>query len=118
MTNIRTKKDKRIRRHRRVRAVIFGTKSRPRLSVFRSSKHLSAQLIDDESGKTLAAASDKDLKEEKKTKKEKSFLVGKLLADKAREKKIKVVVFDRGGYVYAGRVKDLADGARDGGLEF
>ncbi len=113
-----TKKDKRIRRHRRVRTRIFGTKIRPRLSVFRSQKHLLAQLIDDEAGKTLVAVSDKNVKGDKKTKKEKSFLVGKLLAGKAKEKKIKRVVFDRGGYVYTGRVKELADGARDGGLEF
>jgi large subunit ribosomal protein L18 len=118
---MQTKKDKRIRRHRRVRTKIFGTKIRPRLSVFRSQKHLLAQLIDDEASKTLVAVSDKNLTGPSaggKTKKEKAFLAGKLLADKAREKKIKRVVFDRGGYVYTGRVRELANGARDGGLEF
>lgn len=104
-----------------MRTKIFGTKIRPRLSVFRSQKHLLAQLIDDEAGKTLVAVSDKNLTGPSaggKTKKEKAFLAGKLLADKAREKKIKRVVFDRGGYVYTGRVQELANGARDGGLEF
>lgn len=104
-----------------MRTRIFGTKARPRLSVFRSQKHLLAQLIDDEAGRTLIAVSDKNLigsPTSGKTKKEKAFLVGKLMAEKAKENKIKHVVFDRGGYIYTGRVRELANGARDGGLEF
>lgn len=104
-----------------MRTRIFGTKTRPRLSVFRSQKHLLTQLIDDESGRTLVALSDKNLTDSSvkgKTKKEKAFLVGKLMAEKAKEKKINRVVFDRGGYVYTGRVRELANGAREGGLEF
>ncbi len=104
-----------------MRTRIFGTKIRPRLSVFRSQKHLLTQLIDDEAGRTLIALSDKNLADSStkgKTKKEKAFLVGKLMAEKAKEKKIKQVVFDRGGYVYTGRVRELANGAREGGLEF
>ncbi|HCI05206.1 MAG: 50S ribosomal protein L18 [Parcubacteria group bacterium GW2011_GWC1_45_9] len=112
------KKDNQLRRRRRIRAKVFGTHERPRLSVFRSDKHILAQLIDDESGKTLVAVTDKQVAKTAKTKKEKSFLVGKLLAEKAVAKKIKQAVFDRGGYIYHGRVKELAEGARQGGLEF
>lgn len=113
------KQEKRYRRHKRIRAKIFGTKERPRFCVFRSAKHIYAQLIDDEKGHTLAAASDLELKESKgKTKKEKAFAVGQLIAEKALKKKIEVVVFDRGGYAYHGRVKSLAEGARKGGLKF
>ena len=115
---MKSKKDNLFRRRRRIRAKVFGTKERPRLSVFRSDKHVLAQLIDDETGKTLVAASDKEAGKAAKTKKEKSFQVGKILAEKAAAKKIKQVVFDRGGYIYHGRVKELADGAREGGLEF
>lgn len=116
-----TKEEKRLRRHRRVRAKVLGTKERPRLSVFRSGKHILAQLINDEEGTTVLAVSDKNLgsqKDKSQTKSEKAYLVGKLLAEKAKEKKTKIVVFDRGGYIYAGRVKKLAEGARDGGLGF
>lgn len=114
------KREKRRRRHRRIRAKIFGTATRPRLCVFRSLKHIYCQLIDDEKGKTLIAASDLELKKTKKkrTKKEKAFGVGKLIAEKALKKKITQVVFDRGGYAYHGRVKALAEGAREGGLQF
>ena len=119
------KRAKRKRRHIRVRAKIFGTKTCPRLCVFRSIKHIYAQLIDDEKGQTLATASDSDLKpalskvKGKKAKnKEIAKEVGKLLAKKTLTKKIKQVVFDRGGYKYHGRVKALADGAREGGLKF
>jgi large subunit ribosomal protein L18 len=114
------KKEKRYRRHRRVRAKIYGTASRPRLCVFRSAKHIYCQLIDDEKGKTLASASDLELKRLRKklTKKEKAFEVGKLIAKKAKNLKIEKVVFDRGGYQYHGRVKALAEGAREGGLKF
>lgn len=107
------------RRHARVRAKISGTEARPRLSVFRSVKHINAQLIDDESGKTLVSASDFDL--EKKSDSGKvgaAGAVGKMLAERAKAKGITVVVFDRGGYAYHGRVKALADSARAGGLQF
>jgi len=114
------KQKKRLRRHKRVRAKIFGTAKRPRLCVFRSAKHIYAQLIDDEKGFTLAAASDSELKKSKKlkTKKAKAFEVGKLIAEKAKAKKIEKVVFDRGGYQYHGGVKALAEGAKEGGLQF
>lgn len=111
------KKEKRIRRHLRVRAKIFGTKERPRLSVFRSAKHIYAQLIDDEKDQTLVAASDLELKKKAK-KQEIAKEIGKLLAKKAKAKRITEVVFDRGGYQYHGRVKALAEGARSGGLKF
>lgn len=113
---------KRYRRHKRVRAKVFGTKDRPRLSVFRSLKHIYAQIIDDEKGETLVAASDLELKKISPLKKQKkveiAYEVGKLIAQKALEKKIKKVVFDRGGFAYHGRVKALSQGARDGGLKF
>lgn len=109
------------RRRRRVRAKIFGLASRPRLNVFRSMKHIYAQLIDDEAGHTLAAASslDADVSGQAGLKKtEEATAVGKLLAQRAQAKQIKQVVFDRAGYRYHGRVKAVADGAREGGLEF
>jgi large subunit ribosomal protein L18 len=127
------KKEKRIRRHLRVRAKIFGTNQRPRLSVFRSAKHIYTQLIDDKKGETMLSASDLELKpvlskvEGKKARPERSRRaqkqeiakeVGKLLAKKAKVKKITEVVFDRGGYKYHGRIKALAEGAREGGLKF
>jgi len=109
----------RYRRHKRIRAKIFGTARRPRLCVFRSAKHIYTQLIDDEKGKTLAAASDQELKKGKKRPKtDKAREVGRLIAKKALAKKIEKVVFDRGGYVYHGRVKALAEGAREAGLKF
>lgn len=103
---------------------MHGTKSRPRLSVFRSNKGIYAQIIDDEAGETLVATNDKDLKENRKKEKksqkktEIARFVGEQLAKKALKKKIKKVVFDRGGYKYHGRVRALAEGARKGGLEF
>ena len=113
------KREKRKRRHKRVRAKISGTAKIPRLCVFRSNKHIYAQLIDDTQGKTLLSASDLEIKfKGKKTKTEKAFEVGKLIAKKAQEKKIQKIVFDRGGYKYHGRVKALAEGAREGGLKF
>jgi large subunit ribosomal protein L18 len=108
------KKEKRYRRHKRVRAKIFGKKEKPRLCVFRSAKHIYAQIIDDERGKTMVSASDLELKKVKDKAKE----VGKLIAKKALEKKIEKVIFDRGGYNYHGKVKALAEGAREGGLKF
>ncbi len=123
------KQVKRIRRHKRIRAKVIGTAKVPRLCVFRSNQHIYAQLIDDEKGKIIAMARDLELKVSKRKtasgkdsdKTGKTYLafeVGKLIATKASEKKISKVVFDRGGYQYHGRVKALADGAREGGLKF
>lgn len=104
-------------RHRRVRSRVSGTKAKPRMNVFRSLSHIYVQFIDDAEGKTLAAASSKDLKSKGK-KTELAAAVGKLAAEKALAAGIKKVVFDRGGYQYQGRVKQLADSARASGLEF
>jgi len=110
------------RRHKRVRKKVFGTPERPRLNVFKSLKHIYAQIIDDTVGHTLVAASTLDPELRGKlngmTKTEKAHQVGLLLAQRALAKGIKKVVFDRGGYKYHGRVKALAEGARQGGLEF
>jgi large subunit ribosomal protein L18 len=118
----KTRREARIRRHLRVRKKIHGTPERPRLSVFRSLGHIYAQVIDDEAGKTLASAStiDKALRTQMQglNKSEQARLVGQAVAERARAAGIKTVVFDRGGYQYIGRVKALADGAREGGLEF
>ncbi|MEN4043109.1 MAG: 50S ribosomal protein L18 [Anaerolineaceae bacterium] len=112
----------RLRRHRRVRKNIAGTPACPRLNVFRSLEEIYAQVIDDEAGNTLAAAStvDREMRGqlEGKTKSDQARLVGELVARRAKEKGITRVVFDRGGYKYIGRVKALAEGARQGGLEF
>ncbi len=117
--------EKRARRHHRVRSRITGTAERPRLAVFRSAKHVYAQLIDDAKGKTLASAEDSkikkaDLKEAEgmQAKTAAAWLVGKALAEKAKKAGITAVVFDRGGFTYHGRVKAVADGARAGGLQF
>lgn len=109
----------RLKRHKRVRAKISGTPECPRLCVFRSAKHIYAQIIDDVNGVTLASAStmDKDFTEYGGNK-EAAAKVGKILAERALEKKIENVVFDRGGFIYTGRVKELAEGAREGGLKF
>ena len=109
----------RLKRHRRVRAKISGTAARPRLSVYRSTKHIYAQLIDDVAGVTLAAASsqDKDFVGNGGNK-EGARRVGAAIAKKATDKGITEVVFDRGGYLYHGRVQELADGARENGLQF
>jgi len=104
------------KRHKRIRARISGVSSRPRLCVFRSNKTIYAQVIDDEKGKTLISASSKEIKSGKNL--EKALMVGELIANKALEKKIKEVVFDRGGYKYHGQVKNLAQGARNKGLKF
>lgn len=112
----------RTRRHLRVRKKVAGTPQRPRLNVFRSVAEIYAQVIDDAAGQTLAAASsvDKELraKVEGLKKSEQAKLVGKALAERAKAKGVTAVVFDRGGYKYIGRVKALADGAREGGLQF
>mgnify|MGYP001588648517 CR=1 FL=1 len=113
------KRVKRIRRKAGIRAKIKGTKDMPRLSVFRSNKFVYAQIIDDEKGKTLVGVSEKQIKEDKSFKKtDKSKELGLLLAKLAVSKKIKSVVFDRSGYAYHGRVKAIAEGAREGGLKF
>lgn len=139
-----SKQEKKARRKKRTKAKIFGTMTRPRLSVYRSLKHIYAQLIDDEKGKTLIAASDLEFRKSKTFKKKTgqksrtqarkkeqaektekmrgktaiAYEVGKLIAEKAAKKQIKKVVFDRGSFLYHGRVKALAEGARAGGLEF
>ncbi len=115
---IQEKRQKKQDRQRRVRAKIAGTKEQPRLSVFRSLKYISAQLIDDTIGKTLISVNDREVKNKKATKMEKAKEVGKLIGQKALEKDIKLVVFDRAGYKYHGRVKAVAEGAREAGLEF
>jgi len=118
----KTRSAARNRRHARVRQNIYGTPDCPRLSVFRSLKGIYAQVIDDVAGNTLASAStiDPTLREKVKDLKqaEKAHLVGKTLAERALEKGIHIVAFDRGGYKYIGRVKALAEGAREGGLKF
>jgi large subunit ribosomal protein L18 len=113
-----TKPQARRRRHARVRGKLAGTAERPRLVVFRSNKGISAQLVDDLSGKTLAAATWLGLKSFKGNKTEQAAEVGKLLAAAAESAGIESCVFDRAGYLYHGRVKALADGAREGGLRF
>ncbi|MBI3573235.1 MAG: 50S ribosomal protein L18 [Candidatus Kerfeldbacteria bacterium] len=107
----------RLRRHRRVRAAVIGAANRPRLAVYRSSKHLQAQLINDETQTTLVAVSDVGV-QKSGNKTERATALGKQLAEQALAKKISRVVFDRGGYRYHGRVKALADAARAAGLQF
>ena len=110
----------RLKRHKRVRAKISGTPERPRLNVFRSAKHIYAQIIDDVAGNTLVSASslDKEIEGNGGNKTEAAGKVGKSIASKALEKGISEVVFDRSGYIYHGRVKELAEAAREGGLKF
>ena len=114
-----TVREARLRRHRRVRAKLHGTAERPRLVVFRSNRGIEAQLVDDDAGKTLASASHLALaKSFKGDKTAQAEAVGKALAAAAKQAGVDTCVFDRGGYLYHGRVKALADGAREGGLEF
>ena len=117
-----SRNDKRVARHQRIRRHLYGTPERPRLCVFRSNKNIAVQIIDDVNGVTLASAStiDKELKSQVAYggNKEAAKEVGLLVAKKAVDAGIKAVVFDRGGYVYHGRVMELAEGAREGGLEF
>ena len=114
-----TVRDARIRRHRRVRAKVHGTTERPRLVVFRSNRGIEAQLVDDDAGRTLAAASHLALaKSFKGDKTAQAEAVGKALAAAAKKAGVDTCVFDRGGYLYHGRVKALAEGAREGGLKF
>lgn len=122
MINKTDKNQERIVRHKRVRRKVVGTSERPRLAVFRSLSHVYAQVIDDAQGITLASAStlDADVKSliEGKSKSEQAKIVGETVAKRAMEKGITEVVFDRGGYIYIGRVQALADGAREAGLKF
>ena len=114
-----TKPQARARRHRRVRGKLLGTAERPRLVVFRSNRGIEAQLVDDADGRTLAAASWLGLaKSFKGNKTQQAAEVGRLLAENAKKANVEIVVFDRGGYLYHGRVKALADAAREGGLRF
>jgi large subunit ribosomal protein L18 len=112
--------ERRLNIKRRIRKTVYGTAVRPRMSVFRSNKQIYVQLIDDENGKTLVAASSREngIEEEKITKIEKAAKVGNLVAEKAKAAGIETVVFDRNGYLYHGRVKSLADAARNAGLKF
>jgi large subunit ribosomal protein L18 len=116
-----SRSERRLKKHSRVRKKVAGTEERPRLNIFRSSKHIYAQIVDDETGNTLATASSlsKELADLKTgANKDAARKVGELIAQKAKDKKISKVVFDRGGYLYHGRVKELAEGARKGGLQF
>ena len=113
-----TKRQARLRRHRRVRSKVAGTAERPRLVVFRSNRGIFAQLVDDESGRTLAAAGWNALGKLSGSKSEQAAEVGKALAQAAKKAGIESCVFDRAGYLYHGRVKALAEGAREGGLKF
>lgn len=116
MKSLNSKVEKRTRRHARIRAKISGTSEIPRLSVYKSNKHISAQLIDDTSSKTIAGVHSRAVKG--KTMMEKAEAVGKAIAEAAKSKKVSKVVFDRGGFIYTGCVKALAEGARAGGLKF
>lgn len=122
MINKTDKNQERVVRHKRVRGKVNGTSERPRLSVYRSLNHIYAQVIDDTQGITIASAStiDPEVKAmiEGKSKSEQAKIVGEMVAKRAIEKKITEVVFDRGGYIYIGRVQALADGAREAGLKF
>ncbi|MUU79516.1 50S ribosomal protein L18 [Winogradskyella endarachnes] len=115
-----TKNERRLRIKNRIRKVVSGTETKPRLAVFRSNKEIYAQVVDDVSGKTLAAASsrDKDIAKAKGNKTEIATLVGKSIGEKALKAGIETISFDRGGYLYHGRVKSLAEGAREAGLKF
>jgi large subunit ribosomal protein L18 len=120
MTQAASRDAARHKRHERIRLRLTGTAGRPRLAVFRSLNHIYAQVIDDTSGRTLAAAStlEKELRGSKQTKTEEAKVVGRLVAERARSAGIEHVVFDRAGYQYHGRVKAVADAAREAGLDF
>ena len=115
-----TKNERRQRIKNRIRKIVSGTEARPRLSVFRSNKEIYAQIVDDVTGKTIAAASsrDKDVSGTKGNKTEVAALVGKAIAERALKAGVETISFDRGGYLYHGRVKSLAEGAREAGLKF
>ena len=116
MTNTLHKQTKRTTRHARIRSKVSGTAERPRLAVFRSNRFIYAQLINDDKGVTVTAVDSRGVEGKNAT--ERATSVGKSLAEKAKKMKIKIVVFDRGGFKYTGMVAALADGARDGGLRF
>ena len=120
MTQVGTRGAARRKRHDRIRLRVEGSGARPRLAVFRSNTHIYAQVIDDGSGKTLAAAStvEKELRGSKQTKSEEAAVVGKLVAQRAKAAGVERVVFDRAGFRYHGRIKSLADAAREAGLDF
>ena len=120
MTQIASRTAARHKRHERIRLRVAGTGTRPRLAVFRSLSHIYAQVIDDASGRTLAAAStaEKEFKGSKSTKSEAAAAVGRLIAERARSAGVEHVVFDRAGFRYHGRIKSLADAARGAGLDF
>jgi len=125
MGSTNTKRQARLKRKKRIRRKILGTPERPRLSVFRSARHIYAQIIDDIDGRTLVTASslEKDIQDNRELKAEKGKIavadqVGKLVAERSREKGITRVVFDRNGFIYHGRIKAVSDGAREAGLEF
>ncbi len=115
-----TKTDRRIRIKRRIRKIISGTSERPRMCVYRSNRHIHVQLINDLRGETLLSATSetKEISDKKGTKTEKAGMVGRLIAEKAKAAGISHIVFDRNGFLYHGRVKQLADAAREGGLKF
>lgn len=115
-----SKNARRARIHNRIRKTVSGTAARPRLAVFRSNKEIYAQVIDDVTGKTIAAASsrDKEISSQSGTKSEIATMVGKAIAEKAAKAGVDIISFDRGGNLYHGRVKSLAEGAREGGLKF
>jgi len=115
-----TKNERRVRIKNRVRKIVSGTEARPRLAVFRSNKEIYAQVIDDVTGRTISAASsrDKDISSAKGTKTEIAALVGKAVGERALKAGVETISFDRGGYLYHGRVKSLAEGAREAGLKY
>ena len=120
MTSVATRGAARRKRHERIRLTLAGSAERPRLAVFRSNSHIYAQVIDDASGRTLATAStvEKELRGSKQTKTEEAAVVGRLVAERAKSAGVEHVVFDRAGFRYHGRIKSLADAAREAGLEF
>jgi large subunit ribosomal protein L18 len=120
MTQVASRGAARQKRHDRIRLRLEGTESRPRLAVFRSNVHIYAQIIDDSSGRTLAAAStlEKELRGSTSTKTEEAAVVGRLVAERAKSAGVERVVFDRAGFRYHGRIKSLADAAREAGLDF
>jgi large subunit ribosomal protein L18 len=120
MTKVDSRGAARQKRHERIRLTLAGSAERPRLAVFRSNSHIYAQVIDDASGRTLATAStvEKELRGSKQTKTEEAAVVGRLVAERAKSAGVEHVVFDRAGFRYHGRIKSLADAAREAGLEF
>jgi large subunit ribosomal protein L18 len=120
MTQVASRSDARQKRHSRIRLTVEGSAARPRLAIFRSLNHIYAQVIDDTSGKTVASAStlEKDLRGGKQTKTDEAKAVGRLVAERAKAAGVQRVVFDRAGFRYHGRIRSLADAAREAGLEF